>query len=204
MKGNLMLRVLGTVEKKDITSMDLLGAFLSAGYRAPRSKVEYLARKNQQARIRNQKEYDTYKQYCNLLYRLRRDGLIQISFVNSKKMVSITPQGHKWLSFSRKHSHQKFFMINPVMKKNKNPIVIIFDIPENKRVNRKFLRAALKTIGFRMLQKSVWIGEFDIPKELIDYLYHLKIIDYVQIFEISRTGNLDGSPQKILPPVRSD
>ena len=43
---------------------------------------------------------------------------------------------------------------------------IIFDIPELNRKNRNFLRKELRWIGFKELQKSVWIFPYDIEKEL--------------------------------------
>lgn len=48
--------------------------------------------------------------------------------------------------------------------------VIIFDIPEEKRKERDFLRKRLKWLGFRELQKSVWAFPYDIKKEIEDLL----------------------------------
>ena len=45
-------------------------------------------------------------------------------------------------------------------------------------------------MNFRILQKSVWIGKVKIPKEFIDDLKELNMINYVEIFEISRGGSL--------------
>lgn len=44
--------------------------------------------------------------------------------------------------------------------------LIVFDIPEEKRKQRDFLRERLKWLGFKELQKSVWIFPYDIKKEL--------------------------------------
>ena len=85
---------------------------------------------------------------------------------------------------------QKFSEI-ATMNEHHKTCVIIFDIPEIEKYKRDLLRDALKKIGLRMLQKSVWIGKYDIPKELIDYLRRLQIIEYVQIFEVSRAGSLE-------------
>ncbi len=44
---------------------------------------------------------------------------------------------------------------------------IIFDIPENRRNQRNFLRKELKWIGFKELQHSIWIIPHDIERELL-------------------------------------
>lgn len=43
---------------------------------------------------------------------------------------------------------------------------IIFDIPELSRRERNLLRRELKWIGFKELQKSIWVYPFDVEKEL--------------------------------------
>ncbi len=43
---------------------------------------------------------------------------------------------------------------------------ILFDIPEDSRKDRDFLRAELKSIGLVELQQSAWISPFNIEKEL--------------------------------------
>ena len=43
---------------------------------------------------------------------------------------------------------------------------IIFDIPELSRRERDLLRRELKWVGFRELQKSIWIYPFNVEKEL--------------------------------------
>jgi len=48
--------------------------------------------------------------------------------------------------------------------------VIIFDVPEERRNQRDFLRRRLKWLGFKELQKSVWIFPYDIKKEIEELL----------------------------------
>lgn len=52
---------------------------------------------------------------------------------------------------------------------------IIFDIPEATRRERRFLRTELKQIGFKELQKSIWVYPYDIEKELLTLLKLWKI-----------------------------
>ena len=67
---------------------------------------------------------------------------------------------------------------------------MIFDIPEEKRRKRAWLRATLKNLEFKMEQQSVWIGRTKIPKRLVDDLDRFGLLDYVQIFEATKFGTL--------------
>lgn len=44
--------------------------------------------------------------------------------------------------------------------------VIIFDVAEKRRGNRDLLRKRLKWLGFKELQKSVWVFPYDIKKDI--------------------------------------
>ncbi len=59
---------------------------------------------------------------------------------------------------------------NAPKKWNGKWIAMIFDIPEKNRRERNFLRSELKWIGFKELQKSIWIFPFDIKRELLTLL----------------------------------
>ena len=41
-----------------------------------------------------------------------------------------------------------------------------------------------------MIHKSVWIGKEKIPQELIIDLEELKILNFVEIFEVTKQGTL--------------
>ena len=65
---------------------------------------------------------------------------------------------------------------------------IIFDIPEINRRSRDFLRKELKWMGFKELQKSIWITPLNINKELF-ILLKLWKMDFggdIKFLEINR------------------
>ena len=78
---------------------------------------------------------------------------------------------------------------NYTMLPSGTSVVISFDIPEKERRKRDWLRFALKQLNFHMIQKSVWWGKTKIPKEFIDCLKELKIIDYVEIFRVIKSAS---------------
>lgn len=48
--------------------------------------------------------------------------------------------------------------------------MVIFDISEEKRKKRDFLRTRLKWLGYKELQKSVWIFPYDIKRDIEELL----------------------------------
>lgn len=75
--------------------------------------------------------------------------------------------------------------------------VVIFDIPENKRLAREVFREKLKNLGFQQLQKSVFITRLPCKNE-IDFLRHsLEISPYVSYILAKDVSSLEG---KLVPP----
>ncbi len=68
--------------------------------------------------------------------------------------------------------------------------LILFDIPESKKVNRNGFRRAIKKLGFIKVQKSLWVNNRnvgDIVEMLAD---EYKVSDYVAYF-LSDKSNID-------------
>jgi len=69
--------------------------------------------------------------------------------------------------------------------------LIIFDVPERDRRKRLWLRIELANYGYRMLQKSVWLGRRPLPQDFFGALEDLSLRKFVHIISIERTGTLD-------------
>ncbi|MBI5153222.1 MAG: CRISPR-associated endonuclease Cas2 [Parcubacteria group bacterium] len=68
--------------------------------------------------------------------------------------------------------------------------IVLFDIPEPERKKREWLRQELNYLGFTMLQRSVWAGKIKIPKEMLEDLEHYKLLPYIEIIAVTKTGTL--------------
>jgi DNA-binding PadR family transcriptional regulator len=124
----------------------------------------------------------------SLLYKLQKQGLIEKDKKDNKTFWRITIAGKKKLEALK----NVFYLPKRNYKKEKDEgfNVVIFDIPEKERFKRKWLRSQLISLGFSMLQKSVWIGKNKLPKEFLNDLNYLGLIDFIQIFKISKTGTI--------------
>ena len=100
-------------------------------------------------------------------YRFKKNGDLQRFKKGDKNIYQITNK-----------SRVKVLKYNIIKNKkiwDKKWRIVIFDIPFNKKNARDFLRNRLRFLGFKQLQKSVWIHPFDVFEEVKVFLnlYHL-------------------------------
>lgn len=128
-------------------------------------------------RIKNrwQTEKDR-KKFKNLIYRLKKKGLIK----DSKEIGGwlLTPKGEE-LILKSKDKFREY-------KKRKDGkwVMVIFDIPEKKKRKRELLREKMKFLGFKMLQKSIWISPLDVINEINNFIEKNFLRPYVRTFLI--------------------
>ncbi len=89
-----------------------------------------------------------------------------------------TKKGIKWFEES-KFKYLKLKL--EVGKWDKKWRIIIFDIPQEMHNKRNWLRKKLRSLGFYMVQKSVFAFPYPCEEELGDICSHLDISDYVDI-----------------------
>lgn len=102
------------------------------------------------------------KKVSDAFYNLRRQGLINIERKNKQIYISLTKQGKKkasWLQIDA-------LKIKKPKKWDGKWRILIFDIPQLKRLHREALRGKLKELDFQLLQKSVWVCPFDCQAEI--------------------------------------
>ena len=113
--------------------------------------------------------------YYQARYRLARANLIKKS-ASSPGGYVLTPQGRnrateillKWR-----------FKQNP--RWDGRWRVVIFDVPEQRRHDRYFLRQQLKAMDFHLLHKSVWVSPYDPPPFFRELLSVSKLLSNSRI-----------------------
>ena len=111
------------------------------------------------------KELKKYRksQIRQALYRLRRQNRIEhIKEEDGVMSVNITEKGKKYL---KRFDFDNLFLDRPKVW-DKKWRVIIFDIPEKKKLAREALRSKLKDLGLVKLQDSIWITPFPCENEI--------------------------------------
>lgn len=195
MKGEVVLKILEIIEGLAIGTADILYVISNSGYGASYGKLNYELLKHRKERERKSAEKDLERRekqkYYNLILYLKKSGLIEEKHRDSKKFFILTKNGKDKLLKLREKNNTKLPENSYLKEENNKFIIVIFDIPEVERRKRVWLRAVLINLGFKMIQKSVWLGKIKIPKEFLEDLFKMKLVDFVEIFEISETGSLE-------------
>ncbi|MDO8570161.1 MAG: hypothetical protein Q7R97_01080 [Candidatus Daviesbacteria bacterium] len=105
--------------------------------------------------------------------RLREQGIVREDKVGQDLIFKLTDAG-KDLILGSETNNENW---------DRKWRIVIFDIPEEKRVVRDLFRRNLKKWGFNNLQKSVWISKKDIFDKLKGYIAELGIEKWVIIIE---------------------
>mgnify|MGYP001561410904 FL=1 len=92
--------------------------------------------------------------------RLIQAGLVTIETKSGKRFIQLTERGKVFLA-TRMGSTPKSIKWDGRWR------IVIFDIPESKRLLRQRLRDALFQIGYVKLQDSVWVHPFDSEEILV-------------------------------------
>lgn len=125
-------------------------------------------------------QYYKYQTLANRLTILRKKDFIKM--MPSGDYV-ITGKGRTFLE------KQKNILKSFETEKDENTpkdLLIVYDIPENKKKERDWFRRHLKKFHFRMIQKSVWVGPSPLPQEFLNYLNEIKLGDDFKKFKLSR------------------
>ena len=110
---------------------------------------------------------------------LQKQKMIYISEQNGKTKITLTKKGRlKVLEYQVDEMEIKKQKIW-----DKKWRVVIFDIPEKKKLARNVFRQKLMNLGFEKIQQSVWKHKYPCNKE-IKFLAHLyEITPYVELIE---------------------
>ena len=162
---------------------DLLIATISTP-KGQQRQIPYKVRMIKKAREAGLQEQIEKRKFSNLIYRLKKDGLIACG---NGKIFSLTASGKELINKIKEVMHRKV----DYPKENDDSVnMIAFDIPEKLKRHREWLRMVLKRLGFKMLQRSVWMGKIKIPKELLEDIRQRGLLDCVEIVTITKRGTI--------------
>ncbi|MDO8516041.1 MAG: CRISPR-associated endonuclease Cas2 [bacterium] len=188
--GEITMAVLDTIGKMAGSASDICLAILTSKYGASSGQLMRRAEQFENARTRRRLEQADRMRVASLLYKLKRDGLVKERVAGSKKILVITAQGKEKLSLLKTKVARNIPSRKYVSTRSTAWTIVAFDIPEQERKKRNWLRQTIIHLGFTMIQKSVWMGKVVLPEEFLDDLSGLHMMDYVQIFEITKSGTL--------------
>ena len=185
MKGEIIYKILNSVNDGVLDQIDFFNAFLKAGYGATSGKIRYEASKIQDKRITSQLNKQKVNNLKNYLYKLKSQGLI---LETNSRQIYLSDKGKDKLN-----NFKNSLPLNKDLYKKKTGetvVVISYDIPIAFNKERNILRDMLRMLGFNLVHKSVWVGKVLLPERFIADLSRLEIMDYVEILEVTKNGTL--------------
>jgi|GEM_PF-1312763 len=108
------------------------------------------------------------------LNRLKKQGLVQVRKKDNRVYYQVTVSGQTKLLVNQVFANKK-------RRTDGFSTIIIFDIPEERRKARVYLRKLLLKNGFMNLQKSVLISPNELPKSFFRLLEELKVRRFVTV-----------------------
>jgi DNA-binding transcriptional regulator PaaX len=189
----VFVETLAWLKEKVVDSQELFDFFLaviSSGYGASYHELgrreALLKQKREQKRRSKQAERELRRRYYDFVYYLKKQGLVVETGKPNQKIFKLSHKGNKRLETIR-----SYLPNNRYQKESSDKfIMIIFDVPEKERKKRKWLRSALRNLGFRKVQLSVWIGKNKLPSEFLNDIKILELARCIQAFEVSKLGSL--------------
>ena len=180
MRSKLGKEILEYLSDAAMTSAELFVAIIEAGYGASHGQIMRKLDEVQSRRGRGFRKPDDLKRrranFYSTLYRLKKQGL-----VSSKE--------NKWIATQE---GKDVLSRTVVFKKEPDDTfrIVVFDIPENIAYQRVWIRSALKNMGFKLLQRSVWIGKVKLSEEFIKEIKERNLIEYVEILGVVKEGSI--------------
>lgn len=108
------------------------------------------------------------------------------------KGMSVNMFGLPSFSDSKKKNNipKRFYLdsfISNFKKDAPKNLLLIYDIPEEKKKERDWFRRQLKTFDFVMIQRSVWVGPSPLPTDFLDYLKRIGLQKEFKTFKLVKS-----------------
>lgn len=94
----------------------------------------------------------------------------------------------------KKHKRQRDFYNNtfdsPFKNNSAKNLIVMYDIPSDRKKERDWFRRHLVKFGYIMIQKSVWVGPSPLPKDFLSYVKEINIKDHLKTFKLEKSYKL--------------
>ena len=123
------------------------------------------------------KRYGRIK-FSKFIYYLKKKAYIEAKAWEKRGGVMLTQKGVDKILRSREATSR--------LKKrgDKRWQMVVFDIPEKYRGQRDIFRHKLKFLGYRQLQRSIWVSPYDVVKNTKEIITGLNLEDEAKLFII--------------------
>jgi len=127
------------------------------------------------------RKFKNRREFNKLIYYLKKNNFIKVESLKGRRALLLTKEG-------KNKAIKASFKIEDSKRKNRKDgkwIMIIFDIPQNRKRDRSLLRSVLKNLGYKLFQQSVWITPYDVFEKTEKSLQFYSLDKYVRIFLVN-------------------
>jgi len=124
-------------------------------------------------------KYESYRTIYTQIYQLEKRGYLEKYKSRDREYLKLSSKGEAALLSLERKEDGKWKMI-------------IFDIPEQQRDIRDYLRAKLKQLGFKKWQNSIWITPYTLPEDLLKELKTLSDKFFIRLITVESINNEKG------------
>lgn len=180
-----ILEILQAQAEATAEIFDVMTSGYGASYQKARRAIE---RGPRQFATRWAEAYRERQRFSSLLQYLKQQGFIE--YEKKYSVWKITVEGVKKLIHLKARNRLRKTVAAYESEADDKLTIITFDIPEKEREKRIWVRAALLSMKFSMLQKSVWMGKRKVPRIFLEDLREKRMLGYIHIFEVSKKGTV--------------
>jgi len=119
------------------------------------------------------------RSFSNAISKMKNRELVEYE----GDFFKITPRGREYIK--RRQDRLNIFA-GSFKKESPKNLIVMFDIPEDKKAEREWFRFHLKKFNYGMIQKSVWVGPSPLPKDFLDYLEEIKLKECIKTFKLAK------------------
>lgn len=119
---------------------------------------------------------ESYRKIYTQIYQLEKRGYLERYTHKDMEFLRPSAKGLATISTFRKEKDGKWKMI-------------IFDIPEEKRKIRDYLRSKIKQLGFKKWQNSIWVTPYKLPEDVVRELKLLSERYFVRLITVESINN---------------
>ncbi len=133
------------------------------------NKKKYLKEKNR-------------RNFSKVAQHLKEQGYLKVLRIKDKNTAIITTKGiDKLFNIQLKVFDKK-------IRKDKKWQMVLFDIPENKRKNRDHFRRGIQYLGYKKLQKSIWVRQYDVLSKTEELIKRYGLKQFVELLLVEKIG----------------
>lgn len=118
---------------------------------------------------------------------------------NMEKIVKDGKVCLRLTSIGKTKVFRDFPILSLTKRWNKSWVIVVFDIEEKSKIVRNRFRNKLKSLGFGMLQRSVWISPLDIGEDMREAIYSIGLSKDAYVLKVS--GFIFGDPKELVRKI---